>query len=215
MVAAMLKEKIRYIMWFDTETTGLNPLVNDIVQWSYIIEHVDLASGERGEVLVERDLFLRPLAPDKVELTALEKNGLTMEQILQFPPPGQAMKTFRDDHRALKMNPYKDKFMMAGYNVDFDKNFLQNMFDVKLNKAEGQFSAYIYYAPYLCVMQHAFSRYVADALTKNAYPDKLHLQLKDAASLVIPPEELAKVSFHNALDDIRTTRDIWYKLNGL
>ena len=210
----MVKEKIHHLFWFDTETTGLDPKINDVIQLSYLIERVDFASKRRGEVLVEQNLFLRPLNPQNISAEAMRVNGRTLKEILEFPAPELALRTLKKDK--IKYLPVgTDKMMAAGYNVDFDRQFLINLFDVKMGKREGAYWEILYYAPYLCVMQQAFSRYVADALIDNSYPDLPDMKLKSVAKLVVSREELDKVAFHDASADIRLTRDIWYRMHNL
>ena len=65
------------ILYFDTETTGTDPLRNDIIDLAVIIE-VD------GKVEHEESIKMQPLDYSTVELKALEVNGMTIEQIKTF-----------------------------------------------------------------------------------------------------------------------------------
>ena len=110
------------ILYFDTETTGTDPLRNDIIDLAVIIE-VD------GKVEHEESIKMQPLDYSTVELKALEVNGMTIEQIKTFQEPiiayGRIIELFEN---------YVDKydklsrFYPAGYNCQFDLNFLAAFF---------------------------------------------------------------------------------------
>src|SRR4030066_1686449 len=110
------------ILYFDTETTGLNPITCGLIQFSCIIE-VD------GKPLSKGNMHIAPFDTDLVEPSALAINGYSLETIKSFEPPLAA------HHRLLKsldkyvdeFNP-ADKFFIAGYNVNFDLDFLANWF---------------------------------------------------------------------------------------
>ena len=110
------------ILYFDTETTGLNPITCGLIQFSCIIE-ID------GKPLSKENMHIAPFDTDLVEPSALAINGHSVETIKSFEPPLAA------HHRLVKslsryvdqFNP-TDKFFIAGYNVGFDLDFLANWF---------------------------------------------------------------------------------------
>lgn len=110
------------ILYFDTETTGLNPITCGLIQFSCIIE-VD------GKPLSKGNMHIAPFHTDLVEPSALAINGHSVETIKSFEPPLAA-------HRRLvkSLSTYvdqfdpTDKFFIAGYNVGFDLDFLANWF---------------------------------------------------------------------------------------
>jgi len=110
------------VFYFDVETTGLNPQVNEIIQLSGLIE-VD------GKVVETFNLYARPSDPSTVTTEALAVTGLTLAEILEFPP---ASKMYNDliDIMMRYVDKYdkNDKFSPAGYNVRFDLDFLSALF---------------------------------------------------------------------------------------
>lgn len=107
------------ILYFDVETTGRDPKVNEIVQFSAIVE-ID------GEVKEEVNWFCSPTNWDTVEDEALEVTGKTREELETYPPPVSLMDGIKDlfDTYIDKYDT-NDKFYPAGHNVGFDLDFLQ------------------------------------------------------------------------------------------
>jgi DNA polymerase-3 subunit epsilon len=110
------------ILYFDVETTGIDPKLNDIVQLSGIIE-IDGVEKERF------NLNAQPKNYDSINPEALEVTGLTLEQIKSYPPPVATLKRFCEIlGRYVDKYNKNDKFYPAGYNVRFDLDFLQQFF---------------------------------------------------------------------------------------
>jgi len=86
------------ILYFDTETTGLNPITCGLIQFSCIIE-VD------GKPLSKGNMHIAPFHTDLVEPSALAINGHSVETIKSFEPPLAA-------HRRLvkSLSTYVDQF---------------------------------------------------------------------------------------------------------
>lgn len=108
------------IFSFDVETTGTNPEVHDIHEISYIISVGD-------EEKVRRKLFVRPNNPHKIDPEALAIcGGITKDTIMGYPNSFEAFYTILGDieEHIDKFDP-NDKFLMLGYNVDFDCDFLR------------------------------------------------------------------------------------------
>ena len=108
--------------WVDTETTGLDPKLNGIIQ----IAGIMLING----IEVERfNLRCRPHENDIIDETAFKSHGVTKEEIMSYASPQSAygeLKTYLDKH----INKYdkNDKFYVAGKNVRFDMEFLHHFF---------------------------------------------------------------------------------------
>jgi DNA polymerase-3 subunit epsilon len=118
--------------YFDTETTGLNPEKNDIIQLAGIIE----INGEEKERFI---LEMQPFSYDNIEQGALDTHKITIDKIKTFQTPQQAYKEIITlfDRYVDKYNK-SDKFIVCGYNVKFDIEFLTNFF--KKNNNEYLFS---------------------------------------------------------------------------
>lgn len=110
------------ILWFDTETTGLNPEKHSIMQFAALIE-------EGGQVMDQINIKFAPLPEAIVEQSALNLTGTTREELEARPSAIDAyyqMIRFLDTH--CDKYDKADKFYPAGYNVRFDLDFLQVFF---------------------------------------------------------------------------------------
>ena len=109
--------------FFDLETTGLNPMVDEIVQFSAIIE-ID------GEIIEEIDLKARPDNENLMSDVVLKLLSTTKEEIMSRPLSQEqlyeAILAFYDKH--VDKYDRNDKFIAVGYNIDFDKSFMRQFF---------------------------------------------------------------------------------------
>jgi DNA polymerase III epsilon subunit-like protein len=110
------------IIWLDTETSGLSPERNDIIQLAAIAE-ID------GKVVGEFEGKCRPFDPHAVEEEAIKTHGHNLEEIIKWPDPNElkcSFCAFMAQH-VDKFNKL-DKFIPAGQNPQFDINFIQHFF---------------------------------------------------------------------------------------
>ncbi len=110
------------VLYFDVETTGTDPKVNDIVQLSGLIE-ID------GKIKEKFDFKMRPqdnglpgfIKNAIVDPEALAINGLTEEEIWNFADPKEVHKEIvKIFAKYIDKYDKSDKFYPAGYNVRFD-----------------------------------------------------------------------------------------------
>ncbi len=108
--------------WIDTETTGLDPERNGLIELAVIIE-VD------GLISAKQEFHMKPFEYDVVTEKALEINKRTREEIMAYPDPRGVHKQVVDLFSTVvdKFNR-ADKFIFAGYNVGFDLDFLSMWF---------------------------------------------------------------------------------------
>lgn len=105
-------------LWFDTETTGLNPNEHEIIQLSYQMRTDD-------RLIIQRDLLMKPEFLNRIEETALEIQGRTKEDILDFPDRRKQWDVFMMDLAEwIDRLDRTDKCWYAGYNIGFDIDFL-------------------------------------------------------------------------------------------
>ena len=110
------------ILFFDCETTGLNPTKNDIIQISGIIE-IDNKEADRFNIKMQ------PFNWDNIEQEALNVHGISIEKLKEFQKPDIAYReivTLFDKH--IDKYDKDDKFIVCGYNVRFDIDFLKEFF---------------------------------------------------------------------------------------
>lgn len=112
----------RKIFWFDTETTGVYPQQNAMIQLAGMIEI-------NGIIKEEINLLFRPAEGRVIETRALEVNHRTASELLEFPHLavgiGSLKKTFK---KYIDQYDRDDKFIPAGFNTSFDCDFLRDTF---------------------------------------------------------------------------------------
>lgn len=123
---AIIIDKINYL-WIDTETTGLDPVRNDVIQLAAIA----VINGKEHPVSFNQ--FCQPYDWSTVDDEALKINHTTREQLAKEQAPGAMLHAFVTWAKSFGV-----KFTLAGYNADFDRNFLSNFF--KKANAERQFN---------------------------------------------------------------------------
>jgi len=182
------------LFWFDVETTGLSAWKHAIVELAFLIEECD-------GTLIEKGHF--KLAPHKGALVtpkACEVHGHSLEAMRAFPDPGIV---FKDLIGVLSrfIDPYdkNDKLILAGYNVNFDDDFLRSLWRLNGDKFYGSW----FYSCKIDVMT-----LVAMWLASEGKP-LANYQLKTVCA-----EFDINFHAHDALEDIRATRELYYKLIG-
>jgi len=109
-------------IYFDCETTGTNPIKNGIIQIAGIIEI-------NNEEMRSFNIKIKPFESDVIEQEALDISGITLENIKGFEDPKTAYNSIVNlfDNYIDKYDKY-DKFIVCGYNVRFDIDFLKEFF---------------------------------------------------------------------------------------
>ena len=187
-----MKKLDRKILWIDTETTGLIPGKNAMIQLAALLVI-------NGSVKEEINLLCRPFKGAVIEQSALDINKRTKEDIMIYPTLVYQISVFKDiiDNYINKYDK-NDKFVIAGYNVRFDIGFLRDGFNIVGDKYFGSrfFSAPIDVMTIvaLCISQKQLR--LRNYQLKSV-SDKFHVSLDDA---------------HDALADIKATRNLFFKL---
>jgi DNA polymerase-3 subunit alpha len=104
-------------MWLDGETTGLDPIKNDIVQLACIPV---IAGVEQEETFNQ---FCQPVNWNAIDEGAVAIHGITEAQMRTFQTPGTMV-----HHLIQFAKSFNCKFIIAGFNVGFDKDFLAATF---------------------------------------------------------------------------------------
>lgn len=185
----------RKIFWFDCETTGLDPIKNDIIELACIVE-ID------GEVKASKLWRIQPQDYSAINEEALKVNQLTLEQIKTFDTPTNVHKELVD-FLSFFIDRYdpKDKFYIGGYNVDFDLQFLKCFFEKNNDKYFGSFFNYRKVDPL------AIIRYLE-------YYEILYFQLENHKLETVAIYFQIPLKPHSALDDIYATRNLSEKLRS-
>ena len=110
------------ILWFDTETTGVDYQKNCLIQIAGIIE-VD------NEIEESFNLRCRPIPGSEISKEALEVNNLSISEINSWAYPYELYIKIKEIFEKYidKFNR-DDKFIIAGHHITFDYNFLDSFF---------------------------------------------------------------------------------------
>ncbi len=175
------------MFWFDVETTGLNPIKQDIIQLAFLIEI-------NGKVIESQNLLMQPFDYNTIEQEALEVQDRTIDEIKTYPAPKDAyLKLIAILEKYVDRYDRTDKFHHAGYNTRFDMDFLRQFF---IKNGDSYFGSWFNYRgidplPLLHLLDGIGTVSLADY--------KLETVCKH---FDIP------LNAHDALSDISATRDL-------
>jgi len=115
----MPSERLYFI---DTETTGLLPRVHEIISFGLII-------AEDGQIIEEKEIFLKPEQLEKADPVALRINGYQSEKWSGALSQRDALSQIAElltkvDEKEQKVNTVT----VVGHNVSFDLAFLYGSF---------------------------------------------------------------------------------------
>lgn len=180
--------------YIDVETTGLHPWHNDIIQIACLIEI-------NGEVVEEYCANIKPFNPDNIEEQALQVTGLSREIIMSYPPP----KVIYDqllDLLGKYVNKFEksDKFTPIAYNGKFDCERLAAFFKKNDDRYYGSWFNWKIVDPLALL-------YMMDYKSKIALPN---YKLSTVCQHFRIP-----LQAHDALSDIKATRELWYLLDDM
>lgn len=103
-------------LWIDVETTGRFADKHDIIQLACI----PIINGKRE---IHFNEFCAPVSPDLVEQGAIDVHGISLKKMMTFQAQSEMLDKFID-----YLKTFDAKFIIAGFNVSFDKRFLSSTF---------------------------------------------------------------------------------------
>lgn len=178
---------IEKILYLDEETTGTDPIKNDVIQLAAIVEI-------NGKIMERFNMRCQPWDYGTIEQQALEVNGLTVEKLRTFPEPIELYQAFtRMIGKYIDKYDRMDKFTPAGQNVPFDTGFLKCFFEKCGDKYYGSWMNWRH-IDLLPVVR--FMRYAGKINLEN---DKLE---------TIAGHFGITFDAHDAMADIETTRQL-------
>lgn len=184
------------IIWIDTETTGVDFVKNGITQIAALME-ID------GEIVEEFEVKIKPFAECEITEEALKITGQTREMIASFTPERvayDAFVSFLDRH--ISKFDKTDKATFAGYNVGFDDQMVRSLSARRGDKYLGS------YRHNGCIDVMSFAAYhLGDKRSKME-----NFKLISVAKEILGDEYVNGLNFHDAMTDIRVTRDIFKEL---
>lgn len=174
-------------LFFDTETTGLNPWKNDICQIACLIE-ID------GEIKAEFESKVRPFNIDNCDQKALDIHGYTVKDLEKFPAADKVHLKIKDFWgRFINKYDKMDKFTPIGYNVRFDMDFTQNFF--KKNN-DSYFSSFVNWK----TVDPMYKLYEMDYQGKISLPNYKLVTVCQHFGI--------EIKAHDAMGDIKATREL-------
>lgn len=176
------------IFWTDTETTGLDPSENSMIELGGIIE-ID------GKIKEEVNLLFQPTPGKKIEQKALTVNKRTVKEIMGFPPATVGISSLKKTlGRYINKFDQKDKFVITGFNVNFDIGFIRETFACCGDKYYGSwffstpFDVWSIVAMMVCFNGLRLKNYKLTTICEH-----FNVKLKDA---------------HTAINDVYATRGL-------
>lgn len=174
-------------LYLDVETTGLNPTTNDIIQLACIpvIDGIEQPSFNE---------FCQPLNWSAIDQEAVKVHGISEDMMRGFQPQINLIDKFIN-----YIKTFNTKFIIAGYNCNFDKAFIGAAFNKNARNAE--------YPKY-------FLNETKDVFTRaKAVKDKLKTTKFKLVNLA---EEFGiEIKAHDALSDIKATIEVDRKISHL
>lgn len=186
---------IQKLCFIDCETTGLDAYKNGLIQLAGKI----VIDGEERESFNHR---IQPFSNDQIDQRALDTNGITREELKEYPSPVTIYTAFT----ALLgkyVDKFKstDKFHFVAYNAPFDMEFVRAFF--KKNNDE-YFGSWFWFPPIDVMGIVAFQLQHKRASLSNF---KL---LSVAQHYGLP----VKGKAHDAMFDIELTQRLYEKIAG-
>ena len=181
-------------LYFDCETTGLSAIKNGIIQIAGIIEI-------NNEEMRSFNIKIKPFESDIIKQEALDISGITLEDINGFEDPETAYNSIISmfDNYIDKYDK-NDKFIVCGYNVRFDIDFLKEFFVKNGND---------YLFSYFGQIRDPFPiiQYLSSMGKINTFNNKL--------STVCEYFGIDIKNAHDAMADIQATRSLIKKLDKI
>jgi len=186
------------ILWLDVETTGLDPRRNDVIQIAGILD-IDTIPAAEFNYLVQ------PFDFNTIEEDALKVNGRHVDELRNFDTPGEVHDNITNIlGKYIDRYDRTDKAFIGGQNPGFDRDFLKEFFVKNGDKFFG--SWFDYHIIDLCGLSIAF--HIKDVVNlRDEQTGKISVRLENVAKAF----GLEQKQPHDALDDIRLTRQIFYE----
>jgi len=187
---------INKLIFLDTETTGTDRQKSGVFQIAGIIEY-------KG-VYEEFNFFCNIFDGDLVDEKSFEITDMTLDKIMKLPNPTDTFEKFVELlSKHVDRYDRKDKFTGIGYFSEFDAEMLRSWF--RKNK-DDYFGSWFWH-PFIDVAQLAAYLYQEN---RDLFKD---FKLKTVAYMMEATEEKDNEMYHDALFDIKLTRNMYHKLN--
>lgn len=188
------------LIFLDTETTGIDPQKNGIIQLAAIMDI-------EGQEVDQFNMIMKPFEGCIIEDEALEVSGITREQIEKAEPEIFVYRMFTA-WLAKHIDKYSklDKGFLVGYNANFDDQFLRALATRCNDKFLGSFK----WPDIIDV------RGIAALRLADKRPQMPNFKLGSVGKEILGETRLNEIlesgGLHNALTDIVLTREIFYRV---
>lgn len=186
---------MKKILWLDTETTGLSPDKNGIIEIGIIIDFDYEAKHRIQHTMKPTGRY--------VDSEALKINGFTRDQIKDFIPWEELYKTFMDGLAEIAEG---GTFVLAGQNVSFDNRFMKSWEKQCGSTTKHDWSAIVEQNGFIDTMD-LFKRLQGQCRIPSHESKKLGNICK------VLGIELGNA--HSAMADIEATREAAYKMKKM
>lgn len=175
------------ILYFDVETTGIDPKRNGVFQISGMIE-------VGGQVLKEFNFFCQPPEGTEISSKALEVTGKTVDDLWSYPVPAEAYnKLTFEMSRFVDKYDTKDKFYPCAYNGQFDLEFVNQFFIQNGDQYFGSWQNWQLIDPLPMVRMLSYAG---------------ELSLPDHKLSTVAKYFGIEIDAHDAMSDIKATREL-------
>lgn len=180
------------LLFIDTETTGLDPAKNGIIQIAGIIE-ID------GLVVEKFNFTAKPFDTDEINDEALSVCGISRDDIQKLEPATSFYSKLSDlFSKYVDKYDRTDKFFVVGYNVEFDVNMLRAYW-LKMNDK--------YFGSWVSGHKIDLQPVVTFLTCVGKIPNLGNMKLETIAN-----HFGITINAHDAMSDIEATRDLFHKL---
>lgn len=185
------------VFWLDTETTGVIPEKDKIIEIGAIYQ--DLKKDETIEFSTYIKLESYPEGFNESE--AIKVNGLTKEFLEKHGVPEAEAYSNLMTFLGSKIDRYDpmDKCILAGYNVQFDDRFMRILFERYGNKYYGSFISFLKIDVVTIVAQCNLLGIIPNLKRCKLETFKEYFKIKSES--------------HKAIEDIRTTKVLYELLS--
>ncbi|MDQ7067781.1 MAG: exonuclease domain-containing protein [Sulfurimonas sp.] len=186
------------VIWIDTETTGLDANIHGLREVGYIIE-IDGEVKEEGLLYINTKTYnIQKYLSNYVR----DVMGVTEEKLLEYEDSqSQNLKFIKTIKGYLDLEDKYDKFMVAGFNVEFDIEFIKVWFKDSRND---------------CSYNDYFGHQTVDILSfvRNLKYFRLFETKNNKLETLCNHFDI-DIKAHEALSDIQATKKLHEKLRSL
>lgn len=187
------------MLFFDTETSGLDPKHHGILQIAWIIDKED------GTTIAEKKFDVQLTDECDVSPKALEINGFDLRSIYAGKHPSYVFEALYND--LIVAGGSTSYVVPCGWNVNFDIQFLMTA----ANRLKEKFFMYLDLKRMIDVLPVVRFLDRCGKLKREIMPDVFQSPSNFHLSTIAEWFNIPIVA-HDALGDARATREIYYKV---